>query len=491
MTNYVLGTITVLICILGYVLAFRYFKKGIELPVILLIMFCGFLLRLFAGFDLYLHEWDERYHALVAKNFIKHPLLPTLYEYPLLQYDYRNWTGNHVWLHKQPLPLWTMALSMKLFGINELALRLPSIIFSTVGIYLTFYIGKKLFNPAIGFIAAFFYSINGLIIMITAGRRASDHPDLFHLFFVELAIFLVVYYLETRKNVVNILIGLTLGAAILCKWLTALIVLPIWFILMLKKEPYPKLVWSLGVILFFCIIIFLPWQIYIHKTFPLEARWEYSYNIRHITEALEGHSGPFYYHFEKMMDHFGTFIYIPVVWFLAMTVRNFKDERLMAIAVWFLIPYLFFICVKTRMPAYTLFAAPSLFIMLGLFIDHALKKIATLNNRWMIATFLILMFLIPALHSLKKAIKPFKKMDRNPIWAIELRNLDKTIQEKNTVIFNTDKPIETMFYSSFTAYQGLPTTEEVADLTKRGFNIWIMGKGFVNTSNIYFGKGTE
>lgn len=478
MTNQFVGAITVLLCMSGYVLAFQYFRKGLDLPAILLIVLCGFLLRLFAGFDLYLHPWDERFHALVAKNLIEHPLLPTLYEHPLLQYNYRNWAGNYVWLHKQPLPLWTMASSMKLFGINEIALRLPSIILSTIGIYLTFYIGQMLFNRTVGFIAAFFYSINGLIILITTGRKATDHPDLFHLFFVELAVFLVIYYRDTRKNAVNILIGLALGAAILCKWLTALIVLPIWFILMREKEPYPKLVRSLGVILFFCVIVFLPWQIYIHKAFPLEAGWENSFNIRHITEGLDGHSGPFYYNFKIMLNTFGAFIYIPVVWFLVATVRNFKDERLAAIAVWFLIPYLFFTCVKTKMLAYTLFAAPSVFIILGLFMDHALKRTATFKNRRMATTLLILMFLVPALLYSFKAIKPFKRMDRNRSWAIELRNLDKTILDKNTVIFNSDHPIEAMFYSSFTAYQGLPTAEQVTELTQRGYKIYIMGKGY-------------
>jgi 4-amino-4-deoxy-L-arabinose transferase-like glycosyltransferase len=481
MTNYVLGTVTVLVCVLGYVLAFQYFRKGHDFPAILLIVLCGFLLRFFTGADLYLHEWDERFHALVAKNLIKHPLFFTLYDHPLLSYDYTIWRANHVWLHKQPLPLWSMALSMKVFGINEIALRLPSIILSTVAVYLTFHIGRMLFNHTVGFIAAFFHSINGLIIMVTTGRQATDHPELFHLFFVELAVFLVVYSRDTRKNTDNALIGLALGAAILCKWLTALIVLPIWFILMRRKETYSKLARNLGIILFFCIITFLPWQVYIHKAFPVEAGWEDSFNIRHITETLELHSGPFYYHFMDMMNNFGVFIYIPVVWFFARTVRNLKDENLMAIAVWFLIPYLFFTCVQTRMPAYTLFAAPSVFIMLGFFIDHALKKIATFNNRRMAATFLILMFFVPALLGSLNSVKPFKKMSRNPIWAIELRNLDKTIPEKNTVIFNSVRPIETMFYSSFTAYPGLPTAEQVTDLTQRGYKIHIMGKGFANT----------
>lgn len=77
---------------------------------------------------------------------MNHPLKPTLYDNPILPYDYRNWVGNHVWVHKQPLPLWIMSASMWLFGVNEIALRLPSIILTTIGIWLSFIIGRYFFN---------------------------------------------------------------------------------------------------------------------------------------------------------------------------------------------------------------------------------------------------------------------------------------------------------------------------------------------------------
>jgi hypothetical protein len=38
-----------------------------------------------------------------------------------------------------------------------------------------------------------------------------------------------------------------------------------------------------------------------------------------------------------------------------------------------------------------------------------------------------------------------------------------------------------MFYSSFTAYPGLPTPEQVAELTQRGYKIYIMGKGYAKS----------
>jgi 4-amino-4-deoxy-L-arabinose transferase len=109
---------------------------------------------------------------------IQHPLMPTLYDNPLLSYDYKSWIANHIWVHKQPLPLWGMALSMWLFGVNEIALRLPSIIMSTIGIYLTFVIGSYFFSRKTGYLAALLFSINGLIIELTAGRVATDHIDI-------------------------------------------------------------------------------------------------------------------------------------------------------------------------------------------------------------------------------------------------------------------------------------------------------------------------
>jgi len=99
------------------------------------------------------------------------------------------------------LPLWTIALSMYLFGVNEIALRLPSVILTTIGIYLTYYIGTYFFDKRIGFLAAFFYSINGLIIEMSAGRVPTDHIDDFFLFFVELSIFLSILFAQKKKSV--------------------------------------------------------------------------------------------------------------------------------------------------------------------------------------------------------------------------------------------------------------------------------------------------
>jgi hypothetical protein len=44
--------------------------------------------------DNYLHDWDEKYHALVAKNLIESPLIPQLRKDPVLEYRYQDWWGQ-------------------------------------------------------------------------------------------------------------------------------------------------------------------------------------------------------------------------------------------------------------------------------------------------------------------------------------------------------------------------------------------------------------
>lgn len=94
---------------------------------VLVLMAAALALRIgVAGLAPFLHNWDERYHALVAKNLLADWTRPLLRAEPLLAYDYRQWCCNTVWLHKQPLFLWQIAASFWLLGVHELALRLPS-----------------------------------------------------------------------------------------------------------------------------------------------------------------------------------------------------------------------------------------------------------------------------------------------------------------------------------------------------------------------------
>ncbi len=468
-----IGILLIVFCSIIYWYSWRFQKKDQYKNAVLLLLLGGFILRFYTASDLYIHSWDERYHALVAKNLMQHPFLPTLYEQPLLPYDFRSWIASHVWVHKQPIPLWSIALSFSLFGVNEIALRLPSIVLTTLGIGLTYSIGKYFFNRKTAFVAAFLYSINGLIIELTAGRVATDHIDIFFLFFVQLSIYCCIKFVQHKKQLFTILAAVSLGFAILSKWLPALIVLPIWLLLVLDSNQFSRKQILLSTLLFIGItgLVFLPWQWYIFSVFPQEAAWEASFNLKHFTEVLDGRGGGALYFLNKIRQNYGELIYLPMFLFIWQLFKNWKNKKLLAIALWFFVPLLFFSFAKTKMQGYLLFTSPALFLMTASFFVY-LKQFSQ-NPKWKIPIVVIqlLLIVLPIRYAIER-IKPFGKHDRNPLWVQELKTLNERQIEKG-VLLNYNRPIEAMFYTDLVAYAQLPNKKQIQELQKKGYRILI------------------
>ncbi|MBK7305540.1 MAG: phospholipid carrier-dependent glycosyltransferase [Saprospiraceae bacterium] len=181
---------------------------------------------------------------------------------------------------------------------------------------------------------------------------------------MELAIVFSILFALEQKAVFNILAGVSIGAAILSKWLPALIVVPIWLLIVMDSGKFkPKeILLQLIVLLTTCILIFLPWQLYIYKAFPVEATWEASFNFKHITEVLEERTGTFYYFIDRIRINYGELIYLPLIWFLWMSLKTFKDKKRLAIFIWVLLPLHFFSIAKQNASIYS-FSFPCLFLM--------------------------------------------------------------------------------------------------------------------------------
>jgi 4-amino-4-deoxy-L-arabinose transferase len=476
MENIIFGIITLVLCSFAYFYSWKYYKKDNYSVAIFLITLSGVLFYFYSATDFFLHIWDERYHALVAKNLINHPFLPTLYEDPILPYDYKMWVGNHIWLHKQPLPLWLMAGSMKIFGINEIALRLPSIILSSIGILLTFKIGSFFFNKKVGLFAAFLFSINGLIIELTSGRVATDHVDITFMFFILLSIYLITIFLKRKTAFYTVLIGISIGAALLTKWLAGLIVLPIWIFLVLDTKPLKTrtLIVHFALLLFTIVIVALPWQLYIFKEFPLEATYESNFNLRHFTEVIEERSGTIFYFIDQIRINYGELIYLPLLWLLWEVFKQPKNLKQLALLIWFLIPLFIFSFAKTKMQGYLLFTAPALFIITSSFFFELVEYRAIHKPKWLFNLVLALFIILPIRYGIER-MKPFENRPRNPEWVLDLKRLnEENIQ--NGILFNYDNPIEAMFYTDLTVYPTIPSKERTEQLLNSGYKILINKK---------------
>ena len=463
-------------CCFGF--AFQQYKKGNFKMVFGLIILGGLMLRLWCIFDPFLHVWDERYHALVAKNLGINPLKPTLYFDPILSYDFRNWSSNHVWLHKQPMSLWIIALSLKLFGNYEWAVRIPSIIFSLISVGFTCKIAHFLTKSVpIALLAAFFQSVNGFVIEVASGRTATDHVDNFFFFFIELTVFLTVVFAENPKKRYLIFIGISLAFALLTKSFPALIVLPIFILLTKNISGWQRSIVHVFAIILVASIVYLPWQYYIFTTYPNEANWEHYFNFLHLTQAVEGQAGEWWWHFDNARKIWNELIFIALIWSIFHGQKNRNDVQIWALATWIFVPYIFFSAVGTKMSAYVLFTAPAVFIVEA-------KFLFDVQNNYLKYPFLrkilVYSFIILTVRYCYERVKPFQK-DKYYEHVLEgqkVKNLSKSLSKnQKNVIFNLKPYVECMFYHDNTvAYPFTPNAKIIDSLSQLNYKIFIVSE---------------
>ncbi|MCC7050953.1 MAG: glycosyltransferase family 39 protein, partial [Bacteroidia bacterium] len=268
-------------------------------------MLGALLLRIYSSSYSPLGKWDERYHALVAKNLIKHPLKPTLYENPILPYNNENWTENHIWLSKPILPLWFLSASIYFFGNSEWSIRIPSLILSVLSVWLTFLIAKSIFNNIkIAWLASFFHAIHGLLIEVASGKISSDHIETAFLFFTEASVWFALLTIKNEKKHPSyaILCGITIGLAVMSKYLPGLLVLLIYPVLAFShnKESFRKITLNYLFMMLSTGLVCLPWFIYCFNAFPKESQTIVYALIFPMQNIVQNHSGPWWYYIEQI-----------------------------------------------------------------------------------------------------------------------------------------------------------------------------------------------
>ncbi|MYK17529.1 phospholipid carrier-dependent glycosyltransferase [Candidatus Poribacteria bacterium] len=325
---------------------------------------------------------DECCHALVAKNLLNHPFKPTLIDTPYLPTFAFDWGANHVWLHKPILGLWQIACSYWLFGVNTWALRLPSVILSTLAVWLTYLIGKELLSRQAGFIAATIQAFSPFLMRLIHGYQFSDAIDISLLFWTEFAIYFFVRALRTRKWAELALAGFGQGCAFLSKSYLALIVTGLvvtaWIAPALgmakQTEIHIRGRHVLGLTGVF-LLTALPWTLWTAIQFPVEFRHEHLYTWLHLTTDIENWAGPWH----KVILVYGPrlygIFYIPVcLATLVLFWKLFSEENigLTLTYAWgfgVLIPHLL---AATKTPSATLIGMPAFLLLFGEAVNRCL-----------------------------------------------------------------------------------------------------------------------
>lgn len=468
-------------------LVFHYQNKS---KLSLFLLFGGaFMLRIFMIIlDPFLSDWDERVHALVAKNMMEHPFKPMLFKELLLSYDYKNWINNHIWLHKQPLFLWQMALSLKIFGINEMAIRLPTVLLGAIQVLLIYRIGKISVHKEVGYLAAFLAALAYFQLEMTAGSIARAHNDASFVFYITASIWALCEYWQNKKKHWLCWIGVLAGMAVLNKWLVGLLIFAAWGIAVLASKEWREkrtTYQSLGMSIIISGLVFLPWQIYIFWRFPKEAAFEMASTSEHFFKVIEGHEKPWYYYFENLYVYYGegSFLIIiaGIVSFLYVVQHRFL--KIMLLSCLF-IPYLFYSLAQTKLSGYTYIASPIVFICIATFIfvlqNFLQKKLNTFTWKTSMLILVSLMgfyslrhWEIEAYHGLNKRVhhrsgqKRMVKLHNAKVYKELAQTLPKDYVILSSIPFES---VDIRFYTSHLAYDYL-TMDQHKCLTEAGYKI--------------------
>jgi 4-amino-4-deoxy-L-arabinose transferase-like glycosyltransferase len=482
----------IILALIPFGISLYFFVQNKEKEAFYTLLISAFGIRLLLiSLDPFLHEWDERFHALVAKNMIENPFKPMLKTNPVLPYEYKDWCCNHIWVHKQPLFLWQMALSLKLFGINTIALRLPSLLMGVISVFFIFRISKiwtKDFK--VSYFAALLFSLSFYQLELTSGRFSLEHNDLAFTFYVTGSLWMFCEYLNAPGWRKASFIGLFVGAAVLIKWLTALAIFGAWaFALLIDQKRKSNLEYYKHIIVAFlvCCFLFLPWQIYILDRFPIESKITFDLNRRHIFESLDGHTGNIWFHFNFMNTAYGAYMIPLILTGLLFILGNRKIPKiftwpLLSVVVVF---YLFFSFVKTKMPAFTFPASSIIFILISYgFINLVyIVKMALKNKLGSLYQYKYIFYTLCVCLSVYD-LKPWqiaearneKNNQRNA--KIHNTNIYKRIgsilnNSNNLIVINCKsfEDTELMFWQDFNAYHWYPSEAGVLSLKQKGYKL--------------------
>lgn len=322
-------------------------KRSLLLHLALLFLFS--YLFLFHDLGAYsLKEPDEGRYAEIPREMVEsgNYIVP-----------YLNYTR---YFEKPPLLYWSVALSYKIFGVNEWAFRLPNALFAFFLVLTVYLLGRRWFGPVPAFLASTVL-VSSLGFFSMARIVTTDMLLTFWLF-LALACFYG-YYREKRGAFIYVFY-ISLSFATLTKGPIALVLIAVSIALFLATErrlPFLReLRWKIGVPLF--LIITAPWFVVISL---MEKEFFYFFFIdQHLLRFLTSkhkRTGPFYYFVPVLLGGL-----LPWSLFLpASVVRFWKRPDLRLLFLWGLIVFLFFSFSKSKLPPYILPIFPGLALIIG------------------------------------------------------------------------------------------------------------------------------
>ena len=156
------------------------------------------------------YYFDEVYYAFTAQEMAKGNKLA--WEIPGQEAPAPE-DLSYEWTHP-PLGKEISAVGILIFGNNTFGWRFFQALFGVLGTLFIFLLGRNLFNNGVGLIAAFLYTFESFIFVLSRITMV----DIFMANFVLLASLFVVKYAKSKRTIFLLLAGAFCGAAMSIKW---------------------------------------------------------------------------------------------------------------------------------------------------------------------------------------------------------------------------------------------------------------------------------
>jgi 4-amino-4-deoxy-L-arabinose transferase-like glycosyltransferase len=271
------------------------------------------------------------------------------------------------WLEKPALYYWLAAASFKLFGENEAAARLPAVAAGILLAGATGLFGARLFGRAAGTHAGFIVATSAL--PFAYGRAAS--MDMLLAATVTVAIGLLGLRATGIAGPTSVPAAAAfMGLACLAKGPLGLLLpglVVIGFMLARKDARLLREALAPASLLAFLVVV-APWYLAVWRAngrafidvFLL------NHNLDRFTSTIHNHPGPPWYYLAVLLG--GLFPWSGLV--LPALARafprgSFRDDRLVLVASWLLLPLVFFSLAGSKLPGYILPCLPPLAMLMG------------------------------------------------------------------------------------------------------------------------------
>jgi len=321
------------------------------------------------------------------------------------------------YFEKPPLMYWLEAGAIKVFGLNEWALRLWPALFALLGCMAVYFAGRTLYGRRAGLFAAGVLAVSPLYDFMSAiltldMALTSELTIALCAFLVALRqppgstrrfLFYGFYVFAALAVLTKGLVGMVIPAMVIGAWVLAL-----WEWRLLREMYLPS-----GLLLFFAIAT--PWHVLVAQANPEFAHFYFIHEHfeRYLTTVHQRYE-PFWYFVPILV--FGMY---PVVAFLPEALRDalsWRERKAYGeswfLLLWALLPFLFFSFSDSKLIPYVLPVWPPLALLLGRWLARVYERQAEISRTAVIALLVIGVALAVGFATLPQTMVNYENAER-------------------------------------------------------------------------------